>query len=272
MITRSIRNESIRYILGATGEGRRLLGEYQNTPLSWINYVFIDDDEKVRAWLLSNPVLEDPLDLLIYCHRPNNVSREPRPALRGQNYLVPGAVTNWANEAIGQDQLSGGSFDLEARRLEPRANPGLANEASAPQEGDYSDALLLALSGASWDFSAAGDGREGSVQISLSTSGERRESPPKSIPLALKSSSQLNIQHLAELGRHPAQGHMTQKRGVGSTTKIVMSVSPREFHWLPWLGNFRKARRYGSAVLPSMTRRVTSVSPRDSVGASESLI
>jgi len=95
MITRSIRHDTIRYILGATGEGRRLLRDYPNTPLSWINYVFSDDDEAVRAWLLSNPVLEDPLDLLIYCHRPNNVSREPTPALRGHNYLVPGAVTNW---------------------------------------------------------------------------------------------------------------------------------------------------------------------------------
>jgi len=212
MITRSIRHETIRYILGATGEGRRLLRDYPNTPLSWINYVFIDDDEAVRAWLLSNPVLEDPLDLLIYCHRPNNVSREPTPALRGHNYLVPGAVTNWANEAIARDQLRGGSFDPEARRPEPRANPGPANEASEPQEGDDSDALLVALSGASWDVSGAGDGREGSVGMSSSAGGERRKSPAKRIPLALKSSSRLNIQHSAELGRHPAQGDMTRKR------------------------------------------------------------
>jgi len=105
MITRSIPHETIRYILGATGKGRRLLRDNPNTPLSWLNYVFIDDDEAVRAWLLSNPVLEDPLDLLIYCHWPNNVSMEPRPALRGHNYLVPGAVTNWANETIARDHF-----------------------------------------------------------------------------------------------------------------------------------------------------------------------
>jgi len=149
MITRSIRHETIWYILSATGKGRRLLQDYPNTPLSWINYVFIDDDEAVRAWLLSNPVLEDPLNLLIYCDRPNNVSREPTPALRGHNYLVPDAVTNWANQAIARDQLRGGSFDQEARRPEPIANPGSANEASELQEGDDSDALLVALSGAS---------------------------------------------------------------------------------------------------------------------------
>ena len=64
--------------------------------------IFIDDYEAVRAWLLSNPVLEDPLDLLIYCHCLNKVSREPTPGLRGHNYLVPGAVINWAKQGIGE--------------------------------------------------------------------------------------------------------------------------------------------------------------------------
>jgi len=272
MITRSIRYETIRYILGATGEVLRLLRDYPNTPLSWIHYVFTDDDEGVRAWLLSNPVLEDPLDLLIYCHHPNDIIREPTPALRGHNYLVQGAVTNWANEAIAQDQLCGGSFDAEARRPEPRANAGPANQASEPQEGHDSDTLLVALSGASWKVSGAGDGREGSVGMSSSAGGERRESPAKRIPLALKSSSRLNIQPSAELGRHPAQADMTRKRRGLFDDKIVMRVSPRDFVWLPWLGNCWKARRYGSAVLSSMTRIVTSVSPRDTVRASESLI
>jgi len=62
MITRSIRHETMCYILGATGEGRQLLWDYPNTPLFWINYIFIEDDEALRVWLRSNPVLEDPLD------------------------------------------------------------------------------------------------------------------------------------------------------------------------------------------------------------------
>jgi len=116
------------------------------------------------------------------------------------------------NEAIARNQLRGGSFHPEARRPEPRANPGLDNEASEAQEGDDSDALLVALSGPIWDVSGAGGGREGSVGMSSSAGGERRESPTKRIPLALKSSSPLNIQHWAELGRHPVQGDMTWKR------------------------------------------------------------
>jgi len=59
---------------------------------------------------------------------------------------------------------------------------------------------------------SAGDGREARVGMSSSASGERREFPAKCITLALKLSTWANIQHSAELGRHPAQGDMTQKR------------------------------------------------------------
>ena len=98
MIRRCIRYDSIRYILGATSEGRRHLRNRPNARLFWINYVFIDNDEAVRAWLLSNPVLDDPLDLLIYCYRVHRESREPMLELRGHNYLVKGPPANW--EAI----------------------------------------------------------------------------------------------------------------------------------------------------------------------------
>ena len=54
----------IRYILGATGEGRQQLRLHPGAQLSYIDYVFIENDEDIRAWLLSNPVLDDPLDLL----------------------------------------------------------------------------------------------------------------------------------------------------------------------------------------------------------------
>ena len=168
MIPRSIRHDSIRYILGATGQGRRHRRNFPNAPLSWTNYVFIDNDEAVRAWLLSNPVLDDPLDLMIYCHCVQRESREPTPALRGQNYLVAGPAANW--EAIARPQLRGSSQQPEARHPEARADPGLANEAGEPQEGDDFNALLVALSGGPSDVSGARDGREVSVGM-LSSPG-----------------------------------------------------------------------------------------------------
>jgi len=84
----------IRYILGATGEGRQQLRLHPGAQLSYIDYVFIENDEDVRACVLSNPVLDDPLDLLVYCHRPETRGRLPTPPLRGHNYLRENAIAN----------------------------------------------------------------------------------------------------------------------------------------------------------------------------------
>ena len=171
----------------------------------------MEDDEVVRAWLLSNPVLEDPHHLLIYCHRPNHISKEPTLALRGHPYLPPGSVDRWSNECYTREMLCGGEFDPDRRRPDARADPELANEADAPQGGDGTDALLGALSSMSSDVSGAGDGHVGSIKMLSSPSGERMESHAKRIPLALISLSQLNIQQSAELGQCPAQGDMRRK-------------------------------------------------------------
>jgi len=84
----------IHYILGATGEGRQQLCLHPGAQLSYIDYVFIENGEDVRAWLLSNPVPDDPLNLLVYCHRPETRGRLPTPPLRGHNYLRENAITN----------------------------------------------------------------------------------------------------------------------------------------------------------------------------------
>ena len=148
----------------------------------------------VRPWLLLNPVLEDPLDILICCYRPNRVHREPTPALCGHNYLVTAAQTNWANEMIALDQWRGGSFDPEARQVEPRAHPGPANKASELKAGDDSDPLCVDLSSAFLDVPGAGDRWEGTVGMWSSTGGERRESTAKRMPLTLKLASHFNIE------------------------------------------------------------------------------
>ena len=112
---------------------------------------------------------------------------------------------------IARAQLGRGSQQPEARHPEARADPGPANEAGELQEGDDSDALLAALSGASSDVSGTRDGRKGSVGMLSSPSRERRKSPTKRIPLTLKSSSQLNIKQSTDLGRHPTHEDMRRK-------------------------------------------------------------
>jgi len=73
--------------------------------LDTMDYVFIDSDETVTAWLLSNPVLDDPLDLMVYCYRDRGSERQDTPALRRVDYLNQNDVRNWAHhpaQRIGQ--------------------------------------------------------------------------------------------------------------------------------------------------------------------------
>jgi len=84
---RSVPHHRIRYILGATGEGRRRLRRSPMPEFDSMDYVVIDSDETVGACLLSNPVLDDPLDLMVYCYRDRGSEWHDTPALRRVDYL-----------------------------------------------------------------------------------------------------------------------------------------------------------------------------------------
>ena len=49
MIARTVLYDTIQYILGATGEGRRQLREDPAMPISCVDYILIDSDEGVMA-------------------------------------------------------------------------------------------------------------------------------------------------------------------------------------------------------------------------------
>jgi len=105
MIYRSVPHHRIRYILGATGEGGRRLRRSPMRELDSMDYVFIDSDETVKAWLLTSPVLDDPLDLMVSCYRDRGSEREDTTALRRVNYLNQNDVRNGAHDpaqSIGQ--------------------------------------------------------------------------------------------------------------------------------------------------------------------------
>jgi len=72
----------IRTVLGATGEGRRRLRRSPMRELDSMDYVFIDSDETVRPWLLSNPVLDDGLELMVSCYHDRGSGRQDTPPLR----------------------------------------------------------------------------------------------------------------------------------------------------------------------------------------------
>jgi len=100
-ILRCVASDRICYILGAMGEGRRELREDPLHTLNYTNYIFIQSDEDVRTWLLSNQHNEDPLDVLVYCDRPGTQTRPATPPEPRHRYLAPVIVCNWANTAAG---------------------------------------------------------------------------------------------------------------------------------------------------------------------------
>ena len=53
------------------------------SELDNMDYVFIDSDETVRACLLSNPVLDNQVDVIVYCY-PDRSSeyQDTRPSRR----------------------------------------------------------------------------------------------------------------------------------------------------------------------------------------------
>ena len=152
----------------------------------------------MRAWLLSNPVLEDPLDLLVYCHRVPGNNRPVTPPLQRHNYLAESAVANWARDAGGP---RGGA-----------PQTGTRAEAGEQQAQETPDPSFSISFGAPSDVSGAMEGGDGSVSQLPSPSGDRSESPTNRIPLGVKSLSLLNMQQLSELRRRPPLGnkHMAQ--------------------------------------------------------------
>jgi len=82
MILRNVPNHRIRFIPGANGEGRQRVRRVPSKRVSCIDYFFINCDETVRAWLLSNPGLDDQLNLMIHFYRDEGDTRPATPALR----------------------------------------------------------------------------------------------------------------------------------------------------------------------------------------------
>jgi len=74
----------------------------------------------VRAWLLSNPDLEDPLDVWVYCHRRYAAERVPTRPLRWHNYLPENAIANWPRQ-------QGARTGIQVPQKDVRADPSPAN-------------------------------------------------------------------------------------------------------------------------------------------------
>ena len=65
LIVKTGPHNAVCYILGATGDGQQQLRMHPGFQLSYRDYVFIESDQDVRAWLLLNPVCQDQLDRMV---------------------------------------------------------------------------------------------------------------------------------------------------------------------------------------------------------------
>jgi len=127
-ILRCVPSDSLRYIFGLTGEGRRELREDPTHAVHYSHYIFIQSDEYVRTWLLSNQPNEDPLDVLVYCQRPSTPARLATPREPRQRYLAPKTVSNWANALGGRNvnpaaQPKGKAIPMNSTKASGSQNP-----------------------------------------------------------------------------------------------------------------------------------------------------
>jgi len=184
-------HKAIRYILGASDKDRKELCLHPGFPLSYINSVSIENDEDVRVWLLSNQVLEDPLDLLVYWHGQYTADRVPTRPLRRHQYCAENAVANWARQA-------GARSGIETARKEVRPDTRPAN--AGCNLANYSPLFLLLSSSSLSDLSDAGEGCEAILGTSPSPLADPTKSPHFRIPLAIQSPSKMNTQQGWDLG------------------------------------------------------------------------
>jgi len=186
IISRTVPHNAIRYILGVTGEAHKERCLHRVFPLSYINYGLIENDEDISAWLLLNQALEDPLDLLVYCHLRYTADRVPTLRLRRHNYGPENAIANWARQ-------EGAPTGIPVPRKEGRPDPGPTNAG-----GNQATVALLFLplcSSSSSDVSNAGEGYEAIIGTSPSPVGDRTKYPHFRILLAIQSPSKMNTDY-----------------------------------------------------------------------------
>jgi len=182
---RCVPSDSIRYIFGATGEGRHELREDPSHALHYTNYIFIQSDEDVRTWLLSNQPNKDPLDVLVYCHRPSTADRPTTPPEPRHRYLAPNAVSNWANAVAGRNVIL-------AAQPKAKAIPMNSTKASGSRNAQDPPLFLPGWSSSSSDVSDDLDSHLGRTVSMTSPVDQGGDSPGSRIPLSIKLQAMLN--------------------------------------------------------------------------------
>jgi len=205
-IFRCVPSDCIRNIFGATGEGQCELREDPTHALHYSNYIFIQSDEEdVRNWLLSNQPNEDPLDVLVYCHRPSTPARPAIPPEPRHRYLAPNGFSNGANA------LAGGNVN-PAAQPKAKAIPMNSTKASESQNPQDSHDFLLGCSSSSSDVSDNFYSHRSRVVSMRSPDDQGSDSKGRRIPLSIKPQVMLNTHRIMKQLSIPTHDHKARKR------------------------------------------------------------
>jgi len=198
-------SDRIRYIFGTRGEGRRELRADPTHGLHYSNYIFIQINEDIRTWLLSNQPNEDPLDVLVYCHRPSRPARPATPPEPSHRYLAPNAVSNWANALGGRNVNAAGQPKNEAIPLN-------STKASRSQNPPASPLFLLGWSSSSSDVSDNFDSHRSRVVGMTSPVDQGGDSTGRQTPLSIKPQGMWSTHRIMQHLWSPTHDDMGQKR------------------------------------------------------------
>jgi len=172
-------SDTIRYKFGATGEGRCDLREDPTHALHYSNYIFIQSDENVRTWLLSNQPNEDPLDVRVYCHRPSTPARPATPPEQRHRSLAPNAVSNCPNALAGCNVNP-------AAQPKAKAIPMNSTKASGSENTQDSPLFLPGWSSSASDSSDDFDSHSSWVVSMRSPVAQGGDSTGRRMPLSIK--------------------------------------------------------------------------------------
>jgi len=183
-----------------------------------MDYVFIDSDETVRAWLHANPVLDEQLDLMVYCYRDRGSVWQDTPALTRVDYLNQNDVQNWANDPaqpIGQ---------MHCRELfDDRPADREGSETDDAGEDDSSH-----LSESSSGLSDSAHGSEILFTILARPPVGHAKWPSNRIHLLAKSLSEQNRQLPLNVVHRPAQGEDDPMHGIEFDEGYHMEDTPQK--------------------------------------------
>jgi len=197
-------SDSIRYIFGATGEGRCELREDPTQSLHYSNYIFIQSDKDVSTWLSLNQPNEVPLNVLVYCHLPSTPAGLATPPEPRHRYLVPNAVSNWANT------LAGRNVTPEAQP-KGKAIPMNSTKASGSQNPQGSPLFLPGWSSSSSDVSDDFDSDRSRVVSMTSPVHQGGDSTGRRKPLSIKQQGMLNTHRIMKQLWSPTHNDKARK-------------------------------------------------------------